>query len=63
MREGTCNGFELTRAISPGSGTPVVVRDLGRGLLGVLCDRRGVVAEELVGDGIIGDRLPGVLMV
>lgn len=63
MSAGTCNGFELTRAMSPGSGMPVVVRDLGRGLLGVVCERSGVVAEELDGDGTVGDRLPGVLIV
>lgn len=49
---GTCKASSTLKR-SPGSGTPVVVRDRGR-------DRdepcnKGVVGEELVGEGVLGD--------
>lgn len=51
---GTCNGLLLTRLRSPGSGIPVVVLDLGRGLARDECWRSGVVTDELVGLGNLG---------
>ena len=56
---GICKGWELTRIKSPGSGIPVVVLDRGRGLIGGEFWRRGVVADELVGLGNLGDWFPG----
>ncbi len=44
----------MTRIKSPGSGIPVVVLDRGRGLIGAVW-RRGVVTDELVGLGNLGD--------
>ena len=54
---GTGNGAELTRMRSLGSGIPVVVRDRGRDLVlvGGDCCSSGVVTEELVGFGNLGD--------
>ena len=49
----------MTLIKSPGSGIPLVVLDLGRGLIGAAFWRRGVVTDELVGLGNLGDWFPG----
>lgn len=59
---GTCSGCEFILTRSPGSGTPVDVLDLGRDLV-VKFWSNGVVADELVGLGILGVCVPGVTIV